>query len=78
MPFKAQVRPRTQGVVGLTVGGQRHFKGREGHPMHYVYVLQSQANPRKTYVGMTHDVAQRLKKHNRAAPRTRQSIPLGN
>ena len=30
----------------------------------YVYILQSTANPRRHYTGLTHDLAARLKKHN--------------
>jgi putative endonuclease len=32
--------------------------------MYYVYLLRSQSNAKKTYVGMTDDVAARLQKHN--------------
>lgn len=32
--------------------------------MHYVYLLRSLANPKKTYVGMTEDVQNRLTVHN--------------
>lgn len=32
--------------------------------MNFVYFLRSQSNPRKTYVGMTRDVEERLRQHN--------------
>ena len=32
--------------------------------MHFVYLLRSLSRPNKTYVGMTEDVACRLKAHN--------------
>jgi putative endonuclease len=32
--------------------------------MHYVYLLKSIKNPKKTYVGYTSDVKERLEKHN--------------
>ncbi len=32
--------------------------------MWYVYFLRSVSNPHKTYIGITDDVAERVKKHN--------------
>lgn len=32
--------------------------------MHYVYLLSSQRDPRKHYVGFTHDLKARLARHN--------------
>ena len=34
--------------------------------MHYVYLLQSQSNPKQRYVGMTCDLRTCLAKHNNA------------
>jgi len=32
--------------------------------MRYIYLLESISHPRKRYVGITHDLNNRLKKHN--------------
>lgn len=32
--------------------------------MHYVYLIRSIANPRRTYIGITSDLKNRLKVHN--------------
>ena len=32
--------------------------------MHYVYLLESDASPRKRYVGLTTDLKRRLAEHN--------------
>jgi predicted GIY-YIG superfamily endonuclease len=32
---------------------------------YYVYVLQSEADPRRFYTGLTHDLKARIAKHNR-------------
>jgi putative endonuclease len=34
--------------------------------MHYVYLLRSHANTKKTYVGMTEDVDTRVRDHNQS------------
>ena len=33
--------------------------------MRYVYLLRSSVDPRRTYVGLTHDLSTRLDAHNR-------------
>ena len=44
--------------------------------MHYVYLLRSLSNSRKTYVGMTDDVSARLQKHNAgSSPHTSKHRP---
>ncbi len=34
--------------------------------MHYIYLLRSQTNVRKLYIGYTNDLERRLAEHNRA------------
>jgi predicted GIY-YIG superfamily endonuclease len=44
--------------------------------MHFVYMLRSLANPKKTYVGITDDVDSRLAKHNSGgSPHTSKYAP---
>lgn len=44
--------------------------------MWYVYFLKSLSNPKQTYVGITDDVLQRLKKHNKGgSPHTARFKP---
>ncbi len=44
--------------------------------MHYVYLLRSLANSKKTYVGMTDDVQNRLTTHNEGrCPSTSRHCP---
>jgi predicted GIY-YIG superfamily endonuclease len=43
---------------------------------HYVYILQSQSDPARRYVGVTQDLATRLASHNRGeTPSTKAFIP---
>lgn len=45
--------------------------------MWYVYILESNKNPKWTYVGMTDDIEQRLKNHNNGlAQATKPYIPV--
>ncbi len=40
-----------------------HFSGLK---MHFVYILQSEDDPERHYVGCTHDLHDRLRRHNAA------------
>lgn len=37
--------------------------------MYFVYLLRSEINPEKTYIGFTHDLERRLKDHNEGGSR---------
>jgi len=44
--------------------------------MHYVYLLQSQSQPKQLYVGSTRDLPQRFKEHNEGrSPHTAKFRP---
>lgn len=44
--------------------------------MHYVYILQSEADPARFYVGCTRDLKARLTKHNSGGvPHTSKYLP---
>ena len=34
--------------------------------VYYVYILLSEKNPKKTYIGLTEDIDRRISEHNRA------------
>lgn len=40
-------------------------ENRYNSPMNYVYVLRSQTDPKKLYIGLTCNVEERLEQHNR-------------
>jgi predicted GIY-YIG superfamily endonuclease len=37
---------------------------KEGRPMFYVYLIESEPNPQQRYVGLTTDLKKRLQEHN--------------
>lgn len=44
--------------------------------MYYVYLLKSESHPKQLYIGSTHDLRQRLKKHNEGrSPHTAKFRP---
>jgi len=52
------------------------YGGQASRLMHYVYLLQSQSNPRQQYIGLTRDLRQRLKGHNEGrSPHTAKFYP---
>jgi putative endonuclease len=37
---------------------------KEGELVHYVYLIESESEPKRRYVGLTGDLRQRLREHN--------------
>jgi predicted GIY-YIG superfamily endonuclease len=51
-------------IAGYGSASQLKSAQLEGMNFHYVYILQSEVNPDRFYVGLTDDLQERLRKHN--------------
>jgi len=62
--------------IALAAGDGEPPQTRNDRSMHYVYIIRSIQVPSERYIGVTHDVEQRLAKHNSGgSPHTAKFIP---